>query len=100
MSAGVGRISTARRDTFCRCYDVGWAGTGASRMIVSFGYGGPCHETRTSRGRLIDHVQLVVDDLPAARRFYEAFSVLDIPIGGSAETHFWVDELFISSGRS
>lgn len=50
------------------------------------------------RGRLIDHVQLVVDDLAAARRFYEAiFEVLDIPIGGSAETHFWVDELFISS---
>lgn len=50
------------------------------------------------RGRLIDHIQLVVDDLAAARRFYEAiFRVLDIPIGGSAQTHFWADELFVST---
>jgi|GEM_PF-1428881 len=34
------------------------------------------------RGRLIDHVQLVVKDLPAAQKFYTAiFEVLDIPIG-------------------
>lgn len=50
------------------------------------------------RGRLIDHVQLVVSDLKASRRFYEAiFKVLDVPIGGSAEDHFWADELFVSS---
>ncbi|RWQ53273.1 VOC family protein [Mesorhizobium sp.] len=50
------------------------------------------------RGRLIDHVQLVVRDLKASRRFYEAvFKVLDIPIGGSAEDYFWADELFVSS---
>ena len=50
------------------------------------------------RGRLIDHVQLVVSDLAASRRFYEAlFEVLEIPIGGSADTHFWYDELFVSS---
>ena len=50
------------------------------------------------RGRLIDHVQLVVRDLAASRRFYEAlFDVLGIPIGGEAETHFWADELFIST---
>lgn len=50
------------------------------------------------RGRLIDHVQLVVRDLGASRRFYEAvFNVLDIPIGGEAESHFWADELFIST---
>ena len=53
------------------------------------------------RGRLIDHIQLVVADLPAARRFYEAvFKVLEIPIGGSADTYFWADELFISSADS
>lgn len=53
------------------------------------------------RGRLIDHIQLVVADLPAARRFYEAvFKVLDIPIGGSTDTYFWADELFISSADS
>jgi catechol 2,3-dioxygenase-like lactoylglutathione lyase family enzyme len=35
------------------------------------------------RGRLIDHVQLVVKDLTASRRFYEAvFKVLGVPIGG------------------
>ncbi|NIJ18910.1 catechol 2,3-dioxygenase-like lactoylglutathione lyase family enzyme [Sphingomonas naasensis] len=50
------------------------------------------------RGRLIDHVQLVVRDLAASRRFYQAlFDVLGIPIGGEAETHFWADELFIST---
>ena len=53
------------------------------------------------RGRLIDHVQLVVRDLAASRRFYEAlFDVLGIPIGGEAETHFWADELFISTRDS
>lgn len=50
------------------------------------------------RGRLIDHVQLVVADLPASRRFYEAvFDVLGVPLGGSADTHFWYDELFVST---
>lgn len=53
------------------------------------------------RGRLIDHVQLVVQDLAAARRFYAAiFEVLQIPIGGSGEDHFWADELFISTPGS
>ena len=53
------------------------------------------------RGRLIDHIQLVVVDLGASRRFYEAlFEVLDIPIGGSADTHFWYDELFVSTPDS
>ena len=50
------------------------------------------------RGRLVDHIQLVVKDLPASRRFYEAvFKVLGIPIGGEAADYFWADELFISS---
>jgi len=49
------------------------------------------------RGRLIDHIQLVVADLGASRRFYDAvFDVLDIPLGGGAEAHFWYDELFVS----
>ena len=53
------------------------------------------------RGRLVDHIQLVVADLGASRRFYEAlFEVLDIPIGGSADTHFWYDELFVSTPDS
>ena len=50
------------------------------------------------RGRLVDHIQLVVRDLDASRRFYEAvLRVLGIPIGGEAEDYFWADELFVSS---
>ena len=50
------------------------------------------------RGRLLDHVQLVVGNLAASRRFYEAaMEVLGIPLGGSAEAHFWYDELFVST---
>jgi len=53
------------------------------------------------RGRLIDHVQLVVKDLAASRRFYEAiFKALEVPIGGSGDSYFWFDELFISSADS
>ena len=36
------------------------------------------------RGRLIDHIQLVVRDLPAAQKFYTAIlDVLKIPMGGT-----------------
>ena len=53
------------------------------------------------RGRLIDHLQLVVADLAASRRFYEAIlAVLDIPLGGAAEDYFWADELFVSTAGS
>ncbi|WP_164741083.1 VOC family protein [Xanthomonas sp. BRIP62409] len=50
-----------------------------------------------SRGRLIDHLHLVVHDLAASRRFYQAvLDVLGIPIGGEGEGFFWADELFVS----
>jgi catechol 2,3-dioxygenase-like lactoylglutathione lyase family enzyme len=50
------------------------------------------------RGRLIDHIQLVVRDLPAAQRFYTAiFESLNIPIGGTGDGYFWADELFVST---
>jgi len=53
------------------------------------------------RGRLIDHIQLVVADIEASRRFYRAlFEVLDLPIGGEGEDHIWVDELYISTPDS
>jgi catechol 2,3-dioxygenase-like lactoylglutathione lyase family enzyme len=53
------------------------------------------------RGRLIDHVQLVVQDLATSRRFYGAvLAVLHIPIGGEGEGYFWADELVISSADS
>lgn len=53
------------------------------------------------RGRLIDHIQLVVRDLAASRRFYDAvLGALGIPLGGEAEGYFWADELFVSSADS
>lgn len=49
------------------------------------------------RGRLIDHVQLVVKDIDASRRFYDAiFAVLGVPLGGTIGDSFWYDELFVS----
>ncbi|MCR5881369.1 VOC family protein [Rhizobacter sp. J219] len=53
------------------------------------------------RGRLIDHLQLVVRDLPASQRFYTAvLETLGIPIGGSGDGYFWADELFVSTASS
>jgi len=53
------------------------------------------------RGRLIDHLQLVVRDLPASRKFYEAvLPPLGVPIGGSGVDYFWADELFVSTADS
>ena len=53
------------------------------------------------RGRLIDHIQLVVRDLEASRKFYTAvFEVLGIPLGGEGPDYFWADELFVSSRTS
>jgi catechol 2,3-dioxygenase-like lactoylglutathione lyase family enzyme len=53
------------------------------------------------RGRLIDHIQLVVRDLAASKRFYAAtFDVLKIPMGGTGPDFFWADELFISTRDS
>lgn len=49
------------------------------------------------RGRLIDHIQLVVRDISASRQFYTAvLESLLIPIGGAADDYFWADELFVS----
>jgi catechol 2,3-dioxygenase-like lactoylglutathione lyase family enzyme len=42
------------------------------------------------RGRLIDHIQLIVRDLAASRRFYQAvFDTIGIPIAGEGNTYFW-----------
>jgi catechol 2,3-dioxygenase-like lactoylglutathione lyase family enzyme len=50
------------------------------------------------RGRLIDHLHLVVADLAASKRFYAAaLGALGIPLGGEGEDHFWYDELFVST---
>jgi catechol 2,3-dioxygenase-like lactoylglutathione lyase family enzyme len=53
------------------------------------------------RGRLIDHIQLVVRDLANSQAFYAAiFDVLNIPMGGTGEDYFWADELFVSTADS
>jgi catechol 2,3-dioxygenase-like lactoylglutathione lyase family enzyme len=53
------------------------------------------------RGRLIDHIQLVVSDFAASRSFYTAlFDILEIPLGGGGENFFWADELFVSTADS
>ena len=49
------------------------------------------------RGRLIDHLQLVVTDLARSKRFYTAvFGALGVPMGGEGPGFFWADELFVS----
>lgn len=51
------------------------------------------------RGRLLDHLQLVVGDLNTAKRFYRAvFDVLEVPYQETGEFIF-ADELFISQGE-
>lgn len=53
------------------------------------------------RGRLIDHIQLVVRDLPASQAFYTAvLPLLGVPIGGTGQDYFWADELFVSTKDS
>ena len=57
--------------------------------------------TELHRGRLIDHLQLVVRDLAASRRFYEAvLQALQVPLGGEGPDFFWADELFVSTADS
>ena len=57
--------------------------------------------TQLHRGRLIDHVQLVVRDLDASKTFYAAvFKALGVPMGGEGDGYFWADELFVSNAKS
>ena len=57
--------------------------------------------TELHRGRLLDHLQLVVKDLERSKRFYAAaLGVLGVPIGGEGPGFFWADELFVSDAKS
>ena len=53
------------------------------------------------RGRLIDHIQLVVRDLPASESFYTAVMfVLGIPVLCTDNGYFIADELTVSAADS
>ncbi len=53
------------------------------------------------RGRLVDHIHLVVADVAASKRFYSAvLDALGVPLGGEGPGFFWADELFVSSSDS
>lgn len=53
--------------------------------------------TELHRGRLLDHLQLVVADLERSQRFYSAvLATLGVPLGGTGPGFFWADELFVS----
>lgn len=53
------------------------------------------------RGRLLDHIQLVVADLKASRAFYGAvLAVLKIPVVDTTDGYFWADELVVSAADS
>lgn len=53
------------------------------------------------RGRLFDHIQLVVRDLAASQDFYTAvLDVLGIPVTSTDHGFFWADELVVSSADS
>lgn len=53
------------------------------------------------RGRLIDHVHLVVADLEKSKAFYRAvLEALGLGLGGEGDDWFWADELFVSTASS
>lgn len=53
------------------------------------------------RGRLIDHLQLVVSDLERSKAFYRAvLGALGIELQGEGPGFFYADELFISTADS
>jgi catechol 2,3-dioxygenase-like lactoylglutathione lyase family enzyme len=52
------------------------------------------------RGRLIDHVHLVVRDIEASRRFYGAImEVLGVAPAASGAEFFGYDELYVSTAK-
>jgi catechol 2,3-dioxygenase-like lactoylglutathione lyase family enzyme len=70
-------------------------------VLIIFHKEGNMETSEIHRGRLIDHIQLVVQDLPASQAFYSGvFAALDIPMGGTGDGFFWADELFISTRES
>ncbi|MGU3400922.1 VOC family protein [Brucellaceae bacterium D45D] len=57
--------------------------------------------TQIHRGRLIDHIQLVVRDIKSSHDFYAAvMDVLGIPVLTTNNGYFMADELVVSSRES
>jgi len=57
--------------------------------------------TQLHRGRLIDHIQLVVRDLKASQDFYTpVMAVLGVPVLSTDNGYFLADELIVSSTQS
>lgn len=53
------------------------------------------------RGRLIDHILLVVEDFEASKNFYTAvLSALEIPVITTANEYLLADELVLASRHS
>ncbi len=53
------------------------------------------------RGRLVDHIHLVVNDLERSKKFYTAvLAAIGVPLGGEGPGFFWADELFVSTPDS
>ena len=53
------------------------------------------------RGRLIDHILLVVEDFAASKNFYTAvLSALEIPVITTANDYLLADELVVASRHS
>jgi catechol 2,3-dioxygenase-like lactoylglutathione lyase family enzyme len=53
------------------------------------------------RGRLIDHFQLVVRDIAASRRFYDAvMKSIGVPPGPAGDDYFSYDEMWVSTADS
>ena len=53
------------------------------------------------RGRLIDHILLVVEDFEASKNFYTAvLSALEIPVITTANEYLLADELVVASRHS
>lgn len=56
---------------------------------------------RLHRGRLIDHIQLVVRDFKASENFYKAIMfVLEIPVISTGNGYLLADELVVSAADS
>ena len=53
------------------------------------------------RGRMLDHFQLVVKDLAASKRFYDAvMKTVGIPPGPAGQDYFSYDEMWVSTKES